>query len=238
MPSLSGVVAVSRFLLDGLEAAGLALPRAAVIPSGTDTQAFRPGETEPGLVLFAGRFVEKKAPLDALRAFAAGGAGARLEMIGDGPLLADAQALARELGLGDRVRFAGALPHAELRERMRTAEVLLQPFRTAPDGDAEGMPGVVQEGMACGVPVIATRHAGVGEHVTSGQTGFLAEPGDVDTLATTLARVLSDRGLREDVGARARAYAVAHLDYRDLIARLEAFMLEGAAPDPRGARGR
>lgn len=231
MPQLSGVIAVSRFLLDTLAAHGVSHPRSAVIPSGTDTALFRPGETDPDMVLSVGRMVAKKAPQKVISAFAAVAAdrpGLRLEFIGDGPELAASRRLARKLGLGARVVFHGARDHAFVRDRMARAGVVCQAFETARDGDTEGMPGVIQEAMACGRAIVTTRHAGVPEHVEDGRTGLLVEEGDTEGMAAALRRVIAEPGLAVQMGAAARAHAEAELDYRDLYRRTEAFLLGGA----------
>ena len=73
---------------------------------------------------------------------------------------------------------------------MASARMLLQHSVVGSDGDAEGLPSVIQEGMAAGAVVIATRHAGIPEAVTSGRNGFLANEGDVEGFAECLRQVL------------------------------------------------
>lgn len=231
-PSLRGVVAVSDFLLRNLAAHGLEHPSSHVIPSGVDTQAFAPGAKVPGLVASVGRFVAKKRPELVLRAFALGAAGhphARLEMVGDGRELAACRRLAADLGVSSRVAFHGARPHEFVRELLARAEVSLQHFMTAPDGDSEGMPSCVQEAMASGAVVVATRHAGVPEHVSDGVSGLLADEGDVDGQAAALGRVLGDAPLARSLAAAARAHAERALAHTLLLPRLEAILGQEAA---------
>lgn len=225
-PSLAGIAAVSQFLLDRLAEKGLAHERQIVVPSGTDTEAFRPGQAEPGLCICVGRLVGKKSPLPLIRAFApvAHRNDLRLEIIGDGEQKAPAEALVTELGLGDRVAFLGPLPHAQVRSRLRRAMIYTQHFDTGPEGDSEGMPSVIQEAMACGLPIVTTRHAGIPEHVRDGETGLTVAPGAEAAFGQALERLASSAPLRRQLGQAARDYAVSELDFHLLHQRLERFM--------------
>ena len=218
-PSLQGVFAVSDFLLRKLAAHGLEHSSSHVIPSGVDTQAFVPGTKVPGLVASVGRFVAKKRPELVLRAFALGAAGhphARLEMVGDGRELAGCRRLAAELGISPKVTFHGAMSHGFVRDLLARAEVSLQHFMTAPDGDTEGMPSSVQEAMASGAVVLASRHAGVPEHVVDGFSGLLSPEGDVGHQADALRRVLADNALSRSLAAAARRHQPRrHTAFRD-----------------------
>ena len=227
MPHLAGVFAVSRFLLDNLAAHGVTHPEAHVIPSGVDTRRFRPGQKIPGTCLAVGRMVEKKAPLTTLRAFAAASRDrpdARLTLIGDGPLLEPARALARDLGLADRVSLPGAQPHEAVRAALETAEIFLQHSVTAADGNTEGLPTAIQEALACGCVTVATRHAGIPEAVEDGMTGYLVAERDEAAYARRLTQVLTE-GRAPEMAARARATAEARFDNARLLAELEAHML-------------
>ena len=226
-PHLSGVFAVSRFLVDRLAAVGLTHPETVVIPSGTDTAALTPGETEPAHILSVGRMVPKKDYATALAAFARLAPrhpDLRWTILGTGPMEHDVRAQATAFGITDRIRFEGVADHGRVLHLMRHATAYVQAFRTAPDGDTEGMPSAVQEAMAAGRAIVTTDHAGVPEHIRDGVTGFLAAEGDVDAFADRLDRVLSDAALRDRLGAAARAHAMAELDYRDLYAKAEAFI--------------
>ena len=88
------------------------------------------------------------------------------------------------------IEFTGWLPNAELRRRMRGALAVCVPSLAASDGDAEGLPNVVLEAMAEGVPVIASRHAGIPEAVEHEVSGLLVPPGDPEALAAALRRLV------------------------------------------------
>jgi glycosyltransferase involved in cell wall biosynthesis len=198
--------------------------------NGVDLDRFGPNETpaEPGLVLHVGRLVEKKGTkvlIDALSKIAV----AKLAIIGEGPLRKTLERQARELG--DRVRFLGALPSDEVANWMGRASVLAAPSLTAADGDAEGLPNVVVEAAASGLPVVGTTHSGIPEAIEEGVTGFLVPERDAGALAARLALLLGSESLRHDMGAAARRMAERKFNRRILTERLEAIYDEVAGFD-------
>ncbi len=236
MPHLAGIFAVSGFLLDNLARQGLHHPNAHVVPSGVDTDLFRPAEKTPGSVLYVGRFVEKKAPLLTLESFldvAGKHPGARLEFIGQGPLLAKCRARAARAPHGARVIFHGRMPHAEVRAHLARASILVQHSLTGRDGETEGLPVSIQEGMACGAAILSTRHAGIPELVEEGVTGHLVDEGDAAGFTTGLDRLLADPAATRAMGARARAMACARVDYRALYRHVETVIASALDPAAR-----
>src|SRR5699024_5679577 len=135
---------------------------------GVDTQRFqpqgRPVTQRLKRILFVGRMVEKKAPQLLVRAFAQARKNvedAELVMIGDGPLLEETRALA--VHLGAPVTFLGTCPHSEVQKQLHQARVMCLPSVTAENGDAEGLPTVIVEAQACGVPVVTSARGGATE---------------------------------------------------------------------------
>ncbi|MEM9523458.1 MAG: glycosyltransferase [Pseudomonadota bacterium] len=240
--NVDAFVAVSRYLLDRLAEAGVRHPVSHVLPSGVDTDEFRPGAPVPNRCVAIGRFVEKKQPMITLGAFcrvARDVPGASLVMVGDGPLLPACRAMTERLGMQDRVEFRGAQPHAGVLASLREAEIFLQHSVVAPDGDAEGFPTAIQEAMACGLVVIATRHAGIPEAVEEGVDAFLSDEYDEDGFARLLADVLGGGIDKAAVATRAREKAVERFDRKRLLSRLEGIIggiagagASGAARNP------
>ena len=116
----------------------------------------------------------------------------RLEVVGEGELRASLERLAAELGIAHRVKFTGGLREAEVRDRLAAADLFVLPSIIASDGQMEGLPVVLMEAMAAGVPVVATRLSGIPELVVDGETGLLADPSEPADLARALARALED----------------------------------------------
>jgi glycosyltransferase involved in cell wall biosynthesis len=111
-------------------------------------------------------------------------------IVGDGPLRPSLESTAEGLGIGDRVRFLGYLPHDELRLAYRLADVFLFPTLY------EGHPRALMEAMMSGLPVIASSHGAVRDVVQDGIDGILVDALDVDQIAEAIIRLASDRGLR------------------------------------------
>jgi colanic acid/amylovoran biosynthesis glycosyltransferase len=105
------------------------------------------------------------------------------DIVGDGPLRSELERLIEQLGITTRVRLAGWKNHGETIAMMEASHVLLAPSVTASDGDEEGIPNVIKEAMAMGLPVISTLHAGIPELVTDGESGFLVPERGDDVLA-------------------------------------------------------
>lgn len=233
MPSLRGVFSVSQFLLDNLARHGIYHEQSHVIPSGVDTNLFRPGKKRSGSFLSVGRFINKKRPDIVVSAFAAicrNRPEARLEMIGDGPLLEKCQALAAEEGIEDQVVFHGRQSHDFVRDRLKYSEVFVQHSVVATDGNTEGLPCAIQEAMSAGMPVISTRHAGIPEAVKEGETGFLVDEGDKAGFADHMRRVLDMDDDLAAMGVRAREVAVERFDNRALLKKLEACIVDLSRP--------
>jgi len=239
MPRLAGVFSVSRFLLDNLAKHGISHPNSTVIPSGVDIRRFAPQAKVPLSFLAVGRFVEKKAPMTTLRAFAEATAdlpGARLDFIGDGPLLEPTRALAQELGVAGKLRFHGAQPHHTVRDRLMSTQFFLQHSVTARDGNTEGLPTAIQEAMACGCITVSTRHAGIPEAIDEGETGFLVAEHDEDGFAKAIAAAINVPDLPA-MSARARQIAEQRFDNHLLLKLLERHIQEALLNASRGAGG-
>lgn len=198
--------------------------------NGVDLDRFSPDgmAREPGLVLHVGRLVEKKGTKVLIEALAEV-ADTKLIVIGDGPLRTALERQAQELG--DRVRFLGELPSEEVAKWMRRASVLAAPSLTAADEDAEGLPNVVVEAAASGLPVVGTRHSGIPEAVEDGTSGFLVPEGNAGALAARLAELLGSESLRREMGVAARRLAERKFSRQMLTERLESIYDEVAGFD-------
>ena len=109
---------------------------------------------------------------------------ARFTIAGEGPLQAAMEKLRDELGLRDKVTFAGFLKGPELCELYQRSHVFLHPSRMTEDQNQEGVPNSMLEAMATGLPVIATQHGGIPEAVRDGVSGILVAERDRDGAAS------------------------------------------------------
>ncbi|MGH3072900.1 MAG: glycosyltransferase [Gaiellaceae bacterium] len=216
------LVAVSDEVRDDLVAFGVARPRRfVVVPYGFDLPAWGADDeaarkrirAELGLgddtfaIGWAGRLTAIKRPLDlvrTLRAVLDADVDAVLVVVGDGELRGETEALARELGVADRTRFAGF--QQRIRDWYAAVDASLLTSAN------EGTPVVAIESLAAGRPVVATRAGGTATVVREGESGFLLEVGDVDGLARKLVELARDPELRVRLGAAGAA------DVRDRFA--------------------
>ena len=194
---------------------GLSVPE---IPNGVDTSRFSPlvresnGQCE---LLFVGRLAPQKGVNILLHALSRLPAGWRLRIAGDGPERGRLAALAASLGIVDRVVFLGWTQRDELPALYRSADVFVFPSYD------EGMPNVVLEALASGLPIVATRIAGNNQLVVDGVNGMLIPPGDPIAFAKALEPVLNDARLRQEMGARSRAIAVEKFSWAKSAAQYE-----------------
>jgi colanic acid/amylovoran biosynthesis glycosyltransferase len=211
----AGVVAVSKPMHKQLLDLGAHSERLILSPYGVDPERFngaRPAERQPRF-LAVGRFVEKKAPHFTLLAFSqvvALTSGARLTMVGEGPLLEPCKRLANKLGIAQSVTFAGWKTPAQISDLMREARVFVQHSLRADDGDCEGTPVAIVEAQMSGLPVVSTRHAGIPEVVLEGETGFLVDERDVEGMGAAMLRLAESPELAGLMGAAARDHARRH----------------------------
>jgi glycosyltransferase involved in cell wall biosynthesis len=209
----------------------------AVVRCGLDVDALagepraQQHEVGPPRLLTIGRLVPDKGQMLLVEAIAQlrdAGAPVSLTIIGDGP---DRRVLERAVErhrLTDRIEFTGALGQPEVAERLAAADIFCLP------SFAEGLPVVLMEAMAQGLPVIATRIAAVAELVEDGVSGALVAPSRVDELADAIARLAADPERRSQMGEAGRARVRRDHNVDDAAAVL-ARLFTGTAADADGA---
>jgi colanic acid/amylovoran biosynthesis glycosyltransferase len=206
--------------------------RRPVVRCGIDTRAWAPRTNESsGSLLFVGRLVEKKGLDTLLRALARPEASdLRLRVLGDGPMREAWGALARELGVAPRVEWLGARGNADVQREIRLAEALVLPCRPDAAGDRDGIPVVLMEAMACGVPVVAGDLPAIRELVEDGVSGRLVPGGDVEALSRTLEELAADPEERERLALAGRARVEEEFSMEANAARLAKALREATLP--------
>ncbi len=217
------VIAVSDFIRSKLLEGGFPAAKVVTHRNGIDLRFFRrPAVDRERVVVFVGRFVEKKGCEYMLRALGdlrQRGVAAKGILIGDGVLGSQLRRLALDLGVD--VSFTGFQPLAEVRNWLGRASVVVVPSVTAADGNSEGLPTVILEAQAMGTPVVATRHAGNAEGVLEGRSALLVAERDVAGLADALQFFLENPRAVETYGATGRAFVEAHFGIEGQVAGLE-----------------
>jgi glycosyltransferase involved in cell wall biosynthesis len=209
-----------------------------LIHHGVNLTLFQPAITptcpSPPLILAVGRLVAKKGFADLIHACALlkeAGYPFRCLIYGDGPLEAELSAQIAHLGLTQAVTLAGASTQQELVAIMQQATLFaLTPYVTD-DGDRDGVPNVLVEAMACGLPVVSTTIGGVPELVTHEVNGLLAPPHDVDAIAANLALLLADELLCERLGRAAHATVTQFFNLHNAAQRLAMLFHTAGRPD-------
>lgn len=152
-------------------------------------------------------------------------------IIGDGKLRAQLEAQRDALGLEGRVSFVGARPGTYVRQAMAEATLMVMPCVVTPEGNADGIPNVLTEAMAAGLPAISTRVSGIPELIDDGVCGRLVAPNDPGALADAIAALLADPALREAFAIAARHKVEREFDVIEESGRLIGYMREAARTD-------
>ncbi len=231
-----GVIAVSQELADRVVALGAAPDRVRVVIDGVDRRTFYPGpksaararlkmRADEKQLLFVGSLVPVKGLdvlLEALYRLPACTDPWRLNIVGEGPQEAALRRQAAECGLAGRVTFHGAIAHDDLPDWFRAADLFVLASRS------EGVPNVLLEAAACGLPFVASRVGGIPEIAALGASR-LVPPEQPSALAAAIAGMLADPG---PPGAGPR-------DRREAVAEIAAFLQSCAGQlSARGASGR
>jgi glycosyltransferase involved in cell wall biosynthesis len=193
---------------------------------GLDVTGYEPlphRSTDRPMLLAVGQLKEKKGfryLLEACRLLLDRGMDFECEIVGEGPLRASLQKTINDLALTNTVNLAGSLPHDEVIQRYRRADVFVLPSVTAADGDRDGIPNVILEAMAMQLPVVSTRHSGIPEVVQHGTTGLLVPPKDPEALADTLGILIGDKAARVAYGVAGRQRVVEVFDLEVNVKKL------------------
>ena len=172
---------------------------------------------EVPLLLGVGRLVEKKGfdqLIDVVHALREEGREVRAEIVGDGPLRDELAAKIDELGLQQQVRLLGPRTQEEVRHLLEAADLFVAPFVIGADGNADGLPTVLLEAMATGIPCVAASVTAVGEVILDGETGWLVPTGDTAALVGAVREALDPATDRLTLTDAARELVSAEYDSR------------------------
>jgi len=172
-------------------------------------------------VLASGRLVEKKGfsvLVQACRLLADRGEGFECVIGGSGELEAELRRQIEQAGLADRMTITGKpLMQEEMVRFMHEGDVYVLPCVWAADGDVDGLPQMLMEAMACGLPAVSTRLVGIPDLIRHQETGLLVQPNDAVELADAIARLMHDRALAERLAADGRRWVLQRFDLKDCL---------------------
>ncbi len=182
---------------------------------------FREQEPVAAPLLFVGRFSPKKGLpilLQALSRLQKAGERCELVVLGSGPAEAEFKVLAESLGLAEKVHWLGVLPRSAVAAQLSRVEAICVPSVVARDGDQEGIPNVVVEAMACGVPVVAGMTGGIAEILNS-DTGWPLEEVTPEAIQAAILALRSQAAERDRRRRLARQRVEADFDAAQLVKR-------------------
>lgn len=228
------VATISQYNVDYLSAKS---PKAKIrlVPNSIRASDFPFVERTPRVdgsplrILSVGRLVRKKGfhvLLEAAALIRDAGTAAEVRIVGEGPEYNRLKSLLGELSLAGIVQLCGAKTQEELRADFEWADAMAVPCVPAEDGDIDGLPVVILEAMALGLPVVASRLSGIPEVVRDGDTGVLVEPGSARELAEALAA--SRPPARRALAANARRMIESEYDMRRNVGKLLKLMKKAA----------
>jgi glycosyltransferase involved in cell wall biosynthesis len=194
-----------------------------IIPNGLDLAAAKasPAPAEPVRLIFAGRLSIQKNPLFLLESLSqVNHLPWRLDILGDGPLMAAAQNLAIELGLSSRVFFHGWVTPEQVQKVMASSDILVLPSLS------EGLPVVGMQALAAGLAILGSDVGGISDVVQSGQNGFLVPVNDRSAFSARLTEMLDIEVLAGM--KRASRQLANNFDLPNLARRLEKILATGA----------
>jgi glycosyltransferase involved in cell wall biosynthesis len=198
---------------------------------GIDTRLFSQSQDRirkserPYRILTIARLIAKKGlptVYRALNVLKDKGIAFRHTLIGDGEDREKILSVIKDLDLNAQTRWLGTQPHEVVREHYKRAHLFVLGCEVAPNGDRDGIPNVLFESMAMGVPVVATRLSAIPELVETEETGLLVAPGQPRQLAEAMLKMLTDEALRARVIPAARQRVMQDFDNKVLIRKLAA----------------
>jgi glycosyltransferase involved in cell wall biosynthesis len=211
------LIAISTEIFNELVNFGVHKENLAYIPNSVDTEYFTPSTlktwSSPINILFVGRLTEEKG-VDTLflamrEVIAKGFNQLSLTLVGDGPLRQEFEQMVSDLGITKYVEFVGNTN--EVARYYRNSHILVIP------SNWEGLPLVLLEGMACGLPIVASNLGGNREGIEDGINGLLFAPGEEKELSSKIIYLLENPETAKEMGRISREKAVAHFSLKQNI---------------------
>ena len=224
--NMDWAVAVSEDMKRNLIKLGFDGDKISVIKLAVDLDSieFKQRSSAGPRLMMVGRCVEKKGfiyALKALKEIKDEIPDVTLDLYGDGELLPQLKQYVEENNLSDRITFHGFTDNDDIFRALHNHDMLMVPSVQAKDGDREGLPQTTVEGMATGIPVIATNHAGLPELVIDEETGLQVPTRDPDSLKKAVIKLYEQPELAKKVSAGGRKIVEKEHDLRKQVQKTE-----------------
>jgi glycosyltransferase involved in cell wall biosynthesis len=213
------IVCISTFHRDFYIREGADPDKLIIAYCGIDTALFKPAAADssdaPVRIISAARLVEKKGLRYLIEACQqlVGHESFTCTIAGSGPLLGELREQIDQLGLSELVFLTGKpILQEEIPAFMASGDIYCLPCVWSDDGDVDGLPQMLMEAMACGVPVISTHLAGIPDLIEDGLTGLLVEPNNATDLSQAITRLADDRALRQQLAEQGRQRVIETFD--------------------------
>lgn len=152
-------------------------------------------------------------------------------LIGDGDDRDDILSLIQDLNLGQCCHWLGTQTHNEVLQQFRTSDLFILGCQIAKNGDRDGIPNVLVESLAMGVPAVSTTVSAIPELLINGSTGLTVDPLDVEAMANAIEKILTDHALREEIITKGQQYVAENFNNKQWVVQL-ADLFQKCAPLP------
>lgn len=204
------VIPVAKNMIPKLKNLGFRDEQIIYSPIGAKEDFFRITPSYDSYRFLAiGRFTDTKSPQTSIKAFAKileKFPQARFVFAGHGELYDECKQLIKDLQISDKIDLVGWIDQEEQIKLFRESAIFVQHSVTANNGDAEGTPVVIIEASAAGLPVVSTKHGGIVDTIIDGQTGFLVEEHDLDSMVEKMIFLLEDQNVMKELGQKGKEF--------------------------------
>jgi phosphatidyl-myo-inositol dimannoside synthase len=238
----NGVICVSGFTKEQMNKSGIFVDKTCVIPNGADpdlfqilpaaeVEAFRRklGFTTAKLILTVGNVTERKGQDVVIRSLPEvikEIPNAHYMIVGLPTRKKELEELARNLGVSEHVHFFERVNNDELIRFLNSCDVFAMTSKMTADGDFEGYGIAVVESALCGKPSVVSGNSGLSEAVLDGETSFVVPENDESATAKAIIKILKNEELRQQMGEKARNYAITQQTWPKRIALYDEFLRE------------
>ena len=220
LPNLTATIGISNHIKNKVEKFTKSKSELIHLPINTDDfEDTRPSNRHSDIVklIFIGRLVDKKSPLELLDSFKTAlelnsKVNIHLTMIGDGPLYKDCETFIQKYDLHSYVDLMGAQAHNITMEKLKNSHIYVQHSVTAPNGDQEGQGVTLVEASAYGLPVIVTDHNGFSDVIINNKTGYLVPEHDTKAMAERIIELATNPLKWNELGLKGREHIAKHFN--------------------------